>query len=204
MALILVIEDQPQMRRKLVRVLEMENHTALSAGNGREGLEMAREQIPDLIICDVMMPEMNGHEVLGALRSEPATAGIAFIFLTARGTMPDLRKGMNLGADDYLAKPASMDDLLRSISVRLKRREQATERAPAFTTPEPLQKLGLSPREAEVLFWVAQGKTNGETGTILTLSEGTVRKHLEHIFAKLGVENRTAAGLRAIECLSGQ
>ena len=200
---ILVIEDQPQMRKKLVRILEMENFAPLSAADGREGVEIARREMPDVILCDVMMPELDGYGVLRELRADPATAGIPFIFLTARGDKTEVRSGMNCGADDYLAKPVNVDDLLAAIAARLRRRDDSGARAPDFTSAEPLQSPGLTPREAEVLLWVAQGKTNGEAGIILAMSEATVRKHLEHIFAKLGVENRTAACLRAIEILSG-
>ena len=200
---ILVIEDQPQMRKKLVRILEMENFAPLEAADGRAGLALARAQLPDLILCDVMMPEIDGYEVLRQLRADAATAAIPFIFLTARGDKTELRAGMNLGADDYLAKPVAVDDLLAAIAARLRRNELRGSGAPNFTSHEPLQKLGLTPREAEVLFWVAQGKTNAETGIILAMSEGTARKHLEHVFLKLGVENRTGACLRAIEVLGG-
>ena len=200
---ILVIEDQPQMRKKLVRILEMENFAPLEAADGRAGLTLARAQLPDLILCDVMMPEIDGYEVLRQLRADAATAAIPFIFLTARGDKTELRAGMNLGADDYLAKPVAIDDLLAAIAARLRRSEHRGASAPNFTSPEPLQKLGLTPREAEVLLWIAQGKTNDEAAMILGLSAHTVRKHLEHIFQKLGVENRTGAGLRAVEILSG-
>lgn len=200
---ILVIEDQPQMRKKLIRILEMENFAPLEAADGRAGLALARAQLPDLILCDVMMPEIDGHEVLRQLRADAATAAIPFIFLTARGDKTELRAGMNLGADDYLAKPVAVDDLLAAIAARLRRNEHRGTATPNFTSHEPLEKLGLTPREAEVLLWVAQGKTNAETGIILAMSEGTVRKHLEHVFQKLGVENRTGACLCALEILSG-
>lgn len=200
---ILVIEDQPQMRKKLVRILEMENFAPLEAADGRAGLALARAQLPDLILCDVMMPELDGYEVLRQLRADAATAAIPFIFLTARGDRTELRAGMNLGADDYLTKPVAVDDLLAAITARLRRNELRGPGAPNFTSHEPLQKLGLTPREAEVLLWIAQGKTNEEAAMILGLSAHTVRKHLEHVFRKLGVENRMGACLRAIEVLSG-
>ena len=202
MSTILLIEDQPQLRQRLARILEMEGHTTLAAGNGADGIALARSARPDLILCDVTMPGMDGHEVLRTLRADPATAGTPFIFLTARDTHHELRLGMNLGADDYLTKPVEIADLLSAIGARLRRHPHAT--APDFTSATPLESLGLTPREAEVLLWVAQGKTNPEIGTILDLSPGTVRKHLEHIFQKLGVENRTGACLRALETLTGQ
>ena len=129
-----------------------------------------------------------------------------FVFLTAKGEKADFRAGMNLGADDYLTKPVARVDLLNAITARLKRNDQQSSVAltPNFDSPEPLHALGLTPRVAEVLLWVAQGKTNSDIATILGISEWTVKKHVLEIFEKLGVETRTAASLRAIEVLSSR
>ena len=201
---ILVIEDDPRMRKNMATVLKMEGYEVLTAENGRLGVEAAQREIPTLILCDVMMPELDGHGVLAALRAQEETARIPFIFLTAKGEKSDLRAGMNLGADDYLTKPADIDDLLRAIDVRLARREEFVTGVGVanFESSLPLQeKLSLTPREAEVLLWVAQGKSNSDIAIIISATEGTVKKHLEHIFEKLGVENRGSAALRAIEAL---
>jgi len=201
---ILVIEDEPEMRRNLATVLRLEKFQPLTAENGRAGVELARKEKPDLILCDVMMPQLDGYGVLQALRADAELALIPFVFLTAKGEKEDLRSGMNLGADDYLTKPVAKADLLHAIAARLLRSEQQANREfkPDFSSPEPLLKLGLTPRAAEVLVWVAQGKTNPDIGTILGISESTVKKHLLEIFEKLGVETRSAATLRAIEVLS--
>jgi len=209
---ILVIEDQPQMRRNLVTILEMEGFRMLDAGNGRDGIQIACDELPDLILCDIMMPELDGYHVLQILRTRKATAAIPFIFLTAKGEKSDFRTGMNLGADDYLPKPVARADLLAAIAARFER-ERLTEQRhrdrlaqtgfyPDFSTHLPLvQILGLTDREAEVVLWVAQGKSNLDVATILGMSEKTVKKHLGNVFEKLGVESRTAATLRAIEVL---
>jgi DNA-binding NarL/FixJ family response regulator len=110
---------------------------------------------------------------------------------------------MESGADDYLIKPVRVDELLRAINSRLERRRQQKEEFKAeFKSPQPLEALGLSPREAEILFWVAQGKSNPEIGTILQISPATAKKHLQNIFSKLGTENRASATLRALEVLA--
>jgi DNA-binding NarL/FixJ family response regulator len=201
---ILVIEDEPEMRRNLLTILKLEKFQPVGAENGRSGLDAVRREKPDLILCDVMMPELDGHDVLEALRQNEETAAIPFIFLTARGEKEDLRSGMNLGADDYLTKPVARADLLEAINARLRRSEQQAQREfkPDFSSFEPLLKLNLTPRVAEVLLWVAQGKTNGDIAAILGISESTVKKHLLEIFANLGVETRSAATLRALEVLS--
>lgn len=209
---ILIIEDQPQMRRNLATTLEMEGFEVAIAEDGNAGVARARESLPDLIICDVMMPELDGYGVLRTLRSEKATATVPFIFLTAKGEKIDQRTGMNLGADDYLTKPVARTDLLASVKVRLERRnaheaelESAKSSAgfnPNFESPKPLESLGLTPREAEVLLWVAQGKSNGDIAILLGMAEKTVKKHMGSIFDKLGLEGRNAATVRALEVLS--
>jgi DNA-binding NarL/FixJ family response regulator len=202
---ILVIEDEPEMRRNLTTVLRLEKFQALPAENGRIGVELAKKEKPDLILCDVMMPELDGYGVIAALRANTKTAAIPFIFLTAKGEKPDIRAGMNLGADDYLTKPVAKADLLAAIRSRLERaiQQAVPEFKPNFQSAKPLeQALGLTPRVAEALLWLAQGKTNGEIATILGNSESTVKKHVLEIFDKLGVETRSAATLRALEVLS--
>jgi len=202
---ILVIEDSPEMRRNLLTILKFEKFQPLGAENGRAGVELAKREKPDVILCDVMMPELDGYGVIKALREDAATVTIPFIFLTARGEKPDIRAGMNLGADDYLTKPVAKADLLNAINSRLQRQsQQATpEFKPNFASPKPLEtELRLTPRVAETLLWIAQGKTNPDIATILGISEGTVKKHVLEIFGALGVETRTAASLRALEVLS--
>ena len=125
---ILVIEDEPEMRRNLLTILRLEKFTALGAVNGKDGLDAARREKPELIICDVMMPGMNGHEVLQALRGDPSTATIPFIFLTSRQARADQRQGMSLGADDYLTKPFSREELLAAIAGVLIKRAPLEER----------------------------------------------------------------------------
>jgi DNA-binding NarL/FixJ family response regulator len=200
---ILVIEDDREMRRNITTVLRLEKYEPIAAENGRVGVDMARTQKPDLILCDVMMPELDGYGVLQALRADTELALIPFVFLTAKSEKDDLRSGMNLGADDYLTKPVAKGDLVHTIEARLLRADQQAKRGfkPDFSSFEPLLKFELTPRAAEVLLWVAQGKTNPDIGIILGISESTVKKHLLEIFQKLCVETRSAATLRALEAL---
>jgi DNA-binding NarL/FixJ family response regulator len=203
---ILVIEDEPEMRRNIATLLRYHEYEPITAENGRKGVEAARREMPDLILCDVMMPELDGYDVLRILREDARLALIPFIFLTAKGEKDDLRSGMNLGADDYLTKPVANADLVQAIEARLRRAGQQASREfkPDFSSYEPLLKLGLTPRAAESLLWLAQGKTNSDIATILGITESTIKKHVQEIFEKLCVETRGAATLRALEVLNSR
>ena len=203
---ILVIEDEPEMRRNITALLRYHDYEPIEAENGRKGVELARREKPDLILCDVMMPELDGYGVLQALQQDAGLALIPFVFLTAKGDKDNLRSGMNLGADDYLTKPVANADLVQAIEARLRRSEQQAKREfkPDFSSAQPLLKLGLTPRATETLLWLSQGKTNPDIATILGITESTVKKHVQEIFEKLGVETRGAATVRALEALSSR
>ncbi len=121
---ILVIEDDNVTRNLYLMGLEAKGFDTIGADNGLAGIQQAQEHIPDLVICDITMPDMDGYSVLTTLRQDPVTAIIPFIFLTGSSTKADVRKAMELGADDYLTKPSTLDELLRAIAIRLQK--QAT------------------------------------------------------------------------------
>ncbi len=126
---ILVIENEALVRANILEILESSgDFDALGAENGLVGVRLAQEHRPDLIVCDIMMPELDGYGVLEALRADPATAAIPFIFLTAKADQADLRFGMNLGADDYLTKPFRRSELLMAISTRLEKQTALANR----------------------------------------------------------------------------
>jgi two-component system, sensor histidine kinase and response regulator len=116
---ILVVEDEQTIRESLLELLAAEGFSVVGAANGQAGVQLAQQHLPDLIVCDVMMPHLDGYQVLRSLRQHTATAAIPFIFLTARGTREDFRQGMALGADDFLTKPCTADELLTAIASRL-------------------------------------------------------------------------------------
>ena|GEM_PF-258748 len=203
MTRILIIERDAETRRKMAAILRLEGFEPLLASDGRQGVLLATQETPALILCDVILPYLDGHGVISILRRNALTAHIPFIFQTARGGRDEIRAGMNVGADDYLVKPITARELLLAVGARLQREKQRTFRGfqPDFSSPRPLETLGLTPREAEVLLWVAQGKSNPELSVILGATEHTVKKHLQNIFAKLGVESRNAATIIAFEKL---
>ena len=138
MKTVLVIEDELQTRNVFLKCLEFEGFRACGAGNGSEGIELAKWCHPDLVICDIMMPDMDGYSVLSTLRQSPDTAAIPLIFLTAKVTMADLRRGMELGADDYLTKPCTVEQFLSAIATRLTRHNEIV-RAAIRSSIEPDQ-----------------------------------------------------------------
>ena len=125
---LLVIDDDHAVRVDLVDLLETEGFEVLSAENGRQGVQIARRSLPDLIICDIMMPELDGYGVLAELRRDAAAATIPFIFLTALADRSDVRQGMNRGADDYLVKPFPRSELLTAIATRLAKQAAYTQK----------------------------------------------------------------------------
>lgn len=118
---IVLVDDHDEMRDNTKEILELDNYNVYQANNGKKGVRLIQKHIPDIIICDIMMPDLDGYGVLKIVRNNPLTKHIPFIFLTAKNEMKDMRIGMNLGADDYLAKPFTDIELLESISIRLER-----------------------------------------------------------------------------------
>ncbi len=122
--IIVLIEDNTEVRENIAEILELDGYEVHAANNGKEGVRLVREQNPDLVICDIMMPELDGYGVLHMLNCDPKTSHIPFIFLTAKSEREDFRKGMNLGADDYITKPFEELQLLDAVQMRLLKRRQ--------------------------------------------------------------------------------
>ena len=128
MTTILCVEDEIELREDLAEELRFANYIVVEAGNGKEGLAAIKEHSPDLVLCDLNMPEMNGHELLQKLRNDhKATANMPFIFLTALASRTDVIKGKELGADDYLTKPVDIELLLATVESRLRQVERIDE-----------------------------------------------------------------------------
>jgi len=120
---IVLIEDNPDVRETTQEILELADYNVLVAENGKTGVELVKAEKPDLVICDIMMTDLDGYGVLRILSKNPETSGIPFIFLTAKAEKSEVRKGMNLGADDYITKPFEEAELLEAIEIRLQRSE---------------------------------------------------------------------------------
>src|SRR5215469_6915204 len=118
---LLVIDDHDDIRENIAEILTLAGYEVFTAGNGKRGVETALREHPELIICDIMMPELDGYGVLHLLRKNESTVNTPFIFLTARTERTDFRKGMEMGADDYITKPFDDIELLNAIEIRLRK-----------------------------------------------------------------------------------
>lgn len=187
---ILIIEDEPSICKNMELILQMEGFEVCSAGDGASGLAMIRHKRPDLILCDIMMPEMDGHSLLEALRSDDAYAGIPFIFVTALGERVDVRRGMSAGADDYLTKPFSAEELVAAVTGRLHRLETIRmQSAKSVNEKDARLYRQVSVREREVLLLVGTGATSREIAERLGISLRTVEVHRSNLMRKLHVTN---------------
>lgn len=188
---ILVIEDEPPVRANILELLEAEEFEAVGAENGFIGALWAQEHLPDLIICDVMMPEVDGYEVLSALRQVPTTATIPFIFLTAMADKADIRQGMDLGADDYLTKPFTRAELLGAVASRFSKQEVImqqfqTERDRALTLQQKVQEL--------------QQSVNSQ-GEVLQQLQQEVRDAMPKLIMAIGLLKGIGPGMQRDRCV---
>ncbi|MCC5833792.1 MAG: response regulator transcription factor [Opitutales bacterium] len=141
MTTILIMEDDAGVRLPLEDLLEAHGYSVLSAENGREGIEMAKKHRPDLILSDIMMPDIDGYAAFEAIQSDPLTAVIPFIFLTAKTDPSDIREGLGLGADDYITKPFESKELLDSVRIRLDKYERISSAALQMQENEELDQI---------------------------------------------------------------
>lgn len=179
MTKIIVIEDNEGMRENIVEMLELADYEVLSASNGKEGVELVKKELPDLIVCDIMMPELDGYGVLYYLSKMPQTRAIPFIFLSAKADRQDLRKGMNLGADDYITKPFEDIELLEAIESRLEKRKRFTKVKETSDKWKGFQDAIMDLTGFEVLRENAEIKTFGKREGIY--SEGDTPKWLYYV-----------------------
>ena len=154
---ILIIEDELILKEEIATILKFEGFDVLQTDNGKDGLEIAQNQLPDLILCDIMMPEMSGTDVLKNLMASEETKHIPFIFITALSERTDIRTGMELGADDYLVKPFSVSELLGSIKTRIEKAETQKKNILASVS---LTKKDMSKRMSQLKAQIVEQNNN--------------------------------------------
>lgn len=191
MVSIQIIEDDPSYSAMMDTILQMEGFDVRIASDGQSGLAMLRENRPDLILCDIMLPDMDGHVVLETLKNERACADIPFIFVTALGGRADVRRGMSNGADDYLPKPFSAEELLAAITGRIHRHEFILQQrdTSAFRKEHIILRTKITKREREILLMVGQGTTSREIAERLNVALKTVEVHRANLMKKLNAAN---------------
>lgn len=218
---ILIVDDTPANLAFLSDALDQVGYKVLVAVDGYSAINQLKLIMPDLILLDVLMPGIDGFETCRRLKDNDDTRDIPIIFMTALDGSADIVKGFDVGAIDYVTKPICHEEVLARIATRLhcsrvvKQFQTAADLGGDQQLPilheqtghEPSIELlteafALTQREAEVLFWVAKGKTNRDIGLILSMSPRTVNKHLEHVYIKLGVETRTAAANKVMRPLN--
>jgi len=194
---ILIVDDDSTLRAALTRYLQDRGFLVRNAISGLEGFNSFIQDAPDLIVSDVVMPEMNGFDLCTKVRATDSGQLIPFIFLSGRCDLEDRIQGHTIGADDYLVKPFHPRELIAKIEAQLARASRINaeiERAlqqPSTDAPQEQPPLPLTPAEEKVFWEVIQGYTNKKIGDRLFISPRTVQTHLSNILSKLSVENRS-------------
>jgi DNA-binding NarL/FixJ family response regulator len=224
-AQLLLVDDEPGLREAVQAYLEDSGYTVHTASNAREGWEVLQQTLPDLVISDIMMPQVDGYQFLKQLREDPRFAALPVVFLTARGMTSDRIQGYKAGCDAYISKPFDPDELVVVVNNLLERRATVTksatgdgetpdiadmarqiaeiralltQRGAITQTPSPI-KIDFTPREQSVLELVAEGLMNKEIASRLETSVRNVEKYVSRLFSKTGTNSRTELVRYALE-----
>ena len=191
---VLLIDDEVVNIKILSDILK-EDYAVIFATSGEEGIRRATEAQPDIILLDVMMPDMDGYAVCERLQAQPQTVGIPVVYVTALGSTAQEVKGLNTGAIDYITKPINGDIVKARVRNHLKFRKAA--QAPAVAEePADARMAQMTERQQEIFRWVREGKTNWEIARIVGCSEENVKYHMKNILRIMGSYTRTQAVAR--------
>ena len=200
---LLLIDDDPNLILLVKDYLEFRGYKVTTAGNGREALDVLDKETPDMIICDVMMPEMDGYAFVKQVRENSKTNWIPILFLSAKGQSQDRVKGLNTGADVYMVKPFEPEELVAQVESSLKQASRLIQHqnkggsaAPTIQVPFDVE---LTPTELRVVQFVARGMANREIADELKVSQRTIESHVSNMLGKTGLHNRTELARWAIE-----
>ncbi len=196
---LLLVDDDPHFVMLMGDFLEKRGFRVSRANDGRQGLDMAQREVPDLVVCDIMMPRMNGYELVKSLREEAHHTWTPVIFLSAKGEISDRIKGLQEGADAYLVKPFEPDELIALIESLLRRHVTAAHRSGTSSVTTSCTFDQLTPTEQRVLVLVARGLANKLIAKEMQVSQRTVESHVSSILQKTGFTNRTEVTRWSIE-----
>jgi DNA-binding NarL/FixJ family response regulator len=201
---LLLIDDDPNLILLVKDYLEFRGYNVTTAENGRAALELLDAQIPDMIICDVMMPEMDGYGLVKHIRQNPRTNKIPVLFLSAKGQADDRVKGLNEGADVYMVKPFEPEELVAQVESSLKQVKRwqsgGVKLADGVTsTIQVPHSVELTPTEIKVVQLVAKGLSNKDIADQLNVSQRTIESHVSNMLNKTNLHNRTELARWAIE-----
>jgi DNA-binding NarL/FixJ family response regulator len=200
---LLLIDDDPNLILLVKDYLEFRGYEVLTADNGKEALNLLSQNLPDMIICDIMMPEMDGYALIENVRQDPRTSWIPVLFLSARGQSQDRIKGLNLGADVYMVKPFEPEELVAQVESSLKQTNRLLLHNDGIGDDNsPIQvpaTVELTPTELKVVQLVARGLANREIALQMNVSQRTIESHVSNMLGKTGLSNRTELARWAIE-----
>jgi len=192
---LLLIDDDPNLILLVKDYLEFRGYEVVTAENGREALEILEQDVPDMIICDVMMPEMDGYSLVKHVREDSRTSWIPVLFLSAKGQSQDRVKGLNTGADVYMVKPFEPEELVAQVESSLKQasrmmqhQTKGVDNGPKIQVPFDVE---LTPTELKVVQFVARGMANREIADELNVSQRTIESHVSNMLGQTGLHNRT-------------
>lgn len=199
---LMIVDDDPNLIQLLRDYLEFRGYQVLGAANGREALELLPDTPPDLIICDVMMPEMDGYSFVQTLRQHEACSWVPVIFLSAKDQSQDRIRGLSLGGDVYMVKPFEPEELVAQVESSLAASQRLRQRQPGRGDQPPLDlpfDVALTPTEQKVVNLVARGLGNRDIATSLKVSQRTVESHVSNMLGKTGLHNRTELARWALD-----
>jgi DNA-binding NarL/FixJ family response regulator len=192
---LLLVDDDFSLVFLLKDYLEFQGYQVTAVNNGQQALDILEKDIPDMIICDVMMPEVDGYEFLKSLRDRRDVGWIPVLFLSALGQSLDRIKGLNLGANIYMNKPFEPEELLAQVKSTLNQSSQIQQhikKVPPVTTPIQVNPdVRVTPSELKVLLLIAKGFGNKKISTEMNLSQRTIESHVSNLLGKTGLKNRT-------------
>lgn len=204
---ILIVEDERNLRQNLAEILSQFGYTTSVAANAAEALSLIKDEVPDLVLCDIIMPGQNGYDLLKELQQLEFCENVPFIFMSARAEVNDIRYGMNMGADDYIVKPFKANELITAIQIRLNKiaKRQINEHADAEPDDEQKKKLTLllnrlSSSEMKVMCLLGENMTSIEISQKLFLSPKTIQNHRFNIVQKLGIKGQNRLLSMAVTC----